>query len=206
MYYTTAVPTATRNSHKDNVRSSAVKKQLKQEKSNFQAQLHPLILLSSGLTCGSSTTPLLLISPGPAKASNFFVRVQRTSLLLISLGLWDKLILCACLRICWRYVTGWAELCLSWRHVNSSLGKASCRLELKPRPRPLDLHPAPPLCPLLPAFFLSKTKTEHKNTQKVQRDLDVFLLLLLFFFLLFFFFFICRSFIFYFILFYILER
>ena len=35
-----AVPTATRNNHKDNVRSSAVGKQLKQKKSNLQGQLH----------------------------------------------------------------------------------------------------------------------------------------------------------------------
>ena len=47
-----------------------------------------LLLISSGLTWGSSTTSLLLISPGPAEASNFFVRVQLTSLFLISPGLW----------------------------------------------------------------------------------------------------------------------
>ena len=32
-----------------------------------------LLLISSWLTCGSSTISLLLISPGPAEASNFFV-------------------------------------------------------------------------------------------------------------------------------------
>ena len=36
----TTVPTAMHNSHKDNVRSSAVGKQLKQKKSSSQAQLH----------------------------------------------------------------------------------------------------------------------------------------------------------------------
>ena len=46
-----------------------------------------LILICSGLTWGSSTTSLLLISPGPAKVSNVF-RVQLTPLLLISPGLW----------------------------------------------------------------------------------------------------------------------
>ena len=43
-----------------------------------------LLLISSGLTWGSSTTSLLLISPRPAKVSNFLLRVQLTSLLLIS--------------------------------------------------------------------------------------------------------------------------
>ena len=60
-------------------------KQLKQKKSSLQAQLH---LPTLGLTWGSSTTSLFLISPWPAKASNFFVRVQLTSLLLIMPGLW----------------------------------------------------------------------------------------------------------------------
>ena len=47
-----------------------------------------LLLISSGLSWGSSTTSLLLISPGPAnKTLTFFVRVQLTSLLLISLGM-----------------------------------------------------------------------------------------------------------------------
>ena len=40
VYYAIAVSTAVRNSHKDNVRSSAVEKQLKQKKSDFQDQLH----------------------------------------------------------------------------------------------------------------------------------------------------------------------
>ena len=39
-HHPTAVPTAMQNSHKDNGRSSAVMKQLKQKKSNPQAQLH----------------------------------------------------------------------------------------------------------------------------------------------------------------------
>ena len=54
-------------SHKDNVRSSAVGKQMKQKKSNSQAQLH---------------LPALDLF-----WANFFVRVQLTSLLLISPGL-----------------------------------------------------------------------------------------------------------------------
>ena len=74
-------------SHKDNVRSSAVGKQLTQKKSNFQAQLHSLFLISSGLTWGSSTISLLLIPPGPAKASYFFMRVHLTSFLYVSPGL-----------------------------------------------------------------------------------------------------------------------
>ena len=74
-------------SHKDNVRSSAAEKRLRQKKSNFQAQLHLPARISSGLTCGSSIPSLLLISPGPAKVSNFFLRVQLTSFLLISPGL-----------------------------------------------------------------------------------------------------------------------
>ena len=55
-------------SHKDNVRSSAVGKQLKQKKSNSLAQLH---LPALGLFWAS-----------------FFVRIQLTSLFLISPGLW----------------------------------------------------------------------------------------------------------------------
>ena len=71
-----AVTTAPRNcypscyaeqSYKDNVRSSAVGEQLKQKKSNFQAQHH---------------LPVLDLF-----WDNFFVRVQLTSLLLISPGL-----------------------------------------------------------------------------------------------------------------------
>ena len=57
-------------SHKDNVCSSAVGKQLKQKKSNSQAQLHLPAL------------DLFWVS--------FFVRVQLTSLLLISPGLWSS--------------------------------------------------------------------------------------------------------------------
>ena len=55
----------------------------------FKPSSTSLLLISSGLTWGSSTTTLVLISPGPAKAFNFFVRVQLTSLLLISPGLCD---------------------------------------------------------------------------------------------------------------------
>ena len=44
VYYATAVSTAVRNSHKDNVCWSAVEKQLMQKKSNFHAQLHLPIL------------------------------------------------------------------------------------------------------------------------------------------------------------------
>ena len=40
VYYAIAVSTTVGNSHKDNVRSSAVEKQLMQKESNFQAQLH----------------------------------------------------------------------------------------------------------------------------------------------------------------------
>ena len=48
-----------------------------------------LLLISSGLSWGSSTTSLLLISPGPANETlTFFVRVLLTSLLLISPGPW----------------------------------------------------------------------------------------------------------------------
>ena len=39
-HYAIAVPPAVQNSHKDNVRNSAVGKQLKQKKSNAQVQLH----------------------------------------------------------------------------------------------------------------------------------------------------------------------
>ena len=53
-------------SHKDNVCSSAVGKQMKQKKSNSLAEHHLLLLISS---------------------ESFFVRVQLTSLLLISPGL-----------------------------------------------------------------------------------------------------------------------
>ena len=55
----------------------------KQKKSQLsEPNSTSLLLISSGLTWGSSTTSLLLISPGPAKLCNFFVRVQLTSLLL----------------------------------------------------------------------------------------------------------------------------
>ena len=87
VYYAIAVPTAMRNSHKDNVRSSTVGKQLKQKKSSLQAQLHlptPDLLWANLMV---QTTSLLLISPGPAKASTFFVRAQLTSFHLISPGL-----------------------------------------------------------------------------------------------------------------------
>ena len=87
-HHATAVPAAMQNSHKDNVRSSAVGKQLKQKKSNSQAELHlPALDLFWANSWVQHLWVLLLISPGPAEASNFFVRVQLTSLLLISPGL-----------------------------------------------------------------------------------------------------------------------
>ena len=59
-------------SHEENVRSSAVGKQPKQKKSNFQAQHHlpALDIVLSGLTSRSSTTSLLLISLGSAKVES----------------------------------------------------------------------------------------------------------------------------------------
>ena len=66
-HHAIAVPTAMQNSHKDNVRSSAVGKQLEQKKSNSLARHH---------------LPALDLF-----WASFFVRVQLTSLLLISPGL-----------------------------------------------------------------------------------------------------------------------
>ena len=43
-------------SHKDSVRSTAVEKQLKQRKSTFEPSSISLLLISSGLTRGDSTT------------------------------------------------------------------------------------------------------------------------------------------------------
>ena len=64
-----AVPTAMQNSHKDNVRSSAIGKQLKQKKSNsLSLAQHHLSALNFFW-------------------ASFFVRVQLTSLFLISPGL-----------------------------------------------------------------------------------------------------------------------
>ena len=87
VYYAITVSTAVWNSHKDNVHSSAVEKRLMQKKSTFKPSSTSLLLVSSGLTWGSSITSLLLISPEPAEVFNFFVRVQLTSLFLISPGL-----------------------------------------------------------------------------------------------------------------------
>ena len=61
-HHTVAVPTAMQNSHKDNVHSSAIGKQLKQKKSNslyLQPSTTSLLLISSGLTssCESSSAP-----------------------------------------------------------------------------------------------------------------------------------------------------
>ena len=42
----------------------------------FKPSSTSLLLISSGLTCGSSTISLLLILPGPAKASNFFMSLE----------------------------------------------------------------------------------------------------------------------------------
>ena len=82
-----AVPTAVRNRV---TKTMSVAQPLRNNWSKRSPTLEPssisLLLISSGLTCGSSTTSLLLISPGPAKVSNFFVRVQLTYLLLISPG------------------------------------------------------------------------------------------------------------------------
>ena len=69
-HHAIAVPTAMQNSHKDNVRSSAVGKQLKQKNS-------PSLSL-----CLQPSITLLLTSSGPA----FFVRVQLVSLLFVSPG------------------------------------------------------------------------------------------------------------------------
>ena len=87
LYHAVAVPTAARNSHKDNVCSSASGKQLKQKKSNSQAQLHlpALHLFWANLWVQQHLPPLDFACP--AKASNFFLRVQLTSLLLILPGL-----------------------------------------------------------------------------------------------------------------------
>ena len=92
-----------KQSHKDNVRSSAVEKQLKQRKSNLLGPAPPPCswyllgsldgpasppssLNSTGpangsptSSWGSSTTSLLLISPGPAKVSHLFEWVQARS-------------------------------------------------------------------------------------------------------------------------------
>ena len=67
-HHAIAVPTAMQNSHKDNVHSSAAGKQLKQKNSNSQAQQHLPAL------------DLFWV--------NFFLRVQLTSLLLSSPGLY----------------------------------------------------------------------------------------------------------------------
>ena len=69
-HHAVAVPTAMQNSDKDNVRSSAVGKQLKQKKSN-------------SLSLAQHHLPALHLSFW----ASFFVRVQLTSLLLISPGL-----------------------------------------------------------------------------------------------------------------------
>ena len=53
----------------------------------FKPSSTSLLLVSSGLIWGFSITSLLLISPEPAEVFNFFMRVQLTSLLLISPGL-----------------------------------------------------------------------------------------------------------------------
>ena len=44
-YHAIVVPIAMQNSHKDNVRSSAVGKQLKRKKSNSEAQLHLIYVM-----------------------------------------------------------------------------------------------------------------------------------------------------------------
>ena len=73
-------------SHKDNVRSSVVGKQLKQKKSNTQAQLHlpALDLFWASLWVQHHLSPLDFAWT----RKSVFVRVQFTSLLLISPALW----------------------------------------------------------------------------------------------------------------------
>ena len=88
-HHAVAVPTAM-NSHKDNFRSSAVGKQLKQKKSNSQAQLHlpaldlfwanffmrvrlTSLLISPGLGALKSTT--ILLSPKRAKLQPQALRI-----------------------------------------------------------------------------------------------------------------------------------
>ena len=88
-YHAVAVPTAMRNRV---TKTMSVAPPLRNNWSKTSPTLKPssasLPLISSGLTSGSSTTSLLLISPGPAKMSNFFMRVQLTFLLLILPGIW----------------------------------------------------------------------------------------------------------------------
>ena len=74
-------------SHKDSFRTSAVEKQLMRKKSNFRAQLHlpALDLFWANLRVQHHLPPLDLA--WTRKVSNFFVRFQLISLLLISPGL-----------------------------------------------------------------------------------------------------------------------
>ena len=94
-YYTAAVSTTVQNSHKDNVRTVRnrvttrllLRNNWGKRSPTFKPCSISLLFICSGLTWGSF---LLLISPGPAEVSNFFVRVQLTSLLLILPGLDSK--------------------------------------------------------------------------------------------------------------------
>ena len=86
-HHAIAVPAAMQNSHKDNVRSSAGGKQLKQKKSSSpsvaQHHLPPLDLLWASFFRESPSH----LPPLDLFWASFFLRVQLTSLLLISPGL-----------------------------------------------------------------------------------------------------------------------
>ena len=72
-HHAIAVPTAMQNSHKDNVRSSAVGQQLKQNKSNSlslaQHHLPALDLFWASFLVRVQLTSFLLISPGLCKVT-----------------------------------------------------------------------------------------------------------------------------------------
>ena len=87
VYYAVAVSTAVQNRATKTMSIALLLRNNWWKRSpTFKPSSTSLLLISSGLTWASSTTSLLLISHGPAKVSNFFVRVQLTSLLLISRG------------------------------------------------------------------------------------------------------------------------
>ena len=77
-------------SPKDNVHSFATGKSKRSP--NLKPSSTSLLLISSGLDL--ITTSLFLILPGPAKASNFFVRVQLTSLLDLTWARFDLINCC----------------------------------------------------------------------------------------------------------------
>ena len=81
----------TEQSYKDHVHSMAVEEQLKQKKSNFQSPAPPPCSRSLlGFPEGPAPPPSSWSHLDPQKCWTFFVRVQLTSLLLISPGLWKK--------------------------------------------------------------------------------------------------------------------